>query len=444
MNDLAQNEFDQFSDVGQHIKPQYEDKLWQVDDKLASRMDLKFIERDGAPFMDYAFDSMGQSPLEYVNIPPGLIKWLEVAFMKPFRIPHSEFADLNGIIHHVFRHLDYCEPYFFLTDMPISLTDNHTDFTYQMRDDKSVFDPFKTEVFTVNRGWKFQHYQFVHDFLQSPQVRDILAREYEPRHPAERREYIQEDVFRKICESVYGDYEKKHPYTKSLLENVSEWILSYYDEMSYKAKSIEEKTDMEDAMIIDRNWWVMVSLGILTWLKSPYGLKFLTEYHPVYMELLEWDNEIKKVRIRPESGGEVIVTGWALHTLQDVEKLESVPPGTCCVTGQALHCTERINATFIHNPQCYCGQPLNFMVRENESDGHNRPECRKFRGDHPDKYVFISYGALDNILQKRPMATKCDRHTCPNTQCSLHAGYKMRVNALTNNRTKMLTSSPRT
>jgi hypothetical protein len=218
---------------------------------------------------------------------------------------------------------------------------------------------------------------------------------------------------------------------------------NYYDDMIYDSSyTPEEVIEIRDAKDSDFPFWAAVVTGMMTWLKSPHGLKFLMQYHPIYYELLRWDEDRQTVAVERGTDGWAVVDGWTIYTANDLDLLPTVAPGTCCVSGQPLHCTKRVNVKAIMKP-CYCGNGSRDMFDEDyySNPAHRTDLCKKWEQENPPQMVFVSYAALDNILAKRDSKTKCERTSCPNTKCSYHIGDWARVRSLTANRINMLTST---
>jgi hypothetical protein len=146
-----------------------------------------------------------------------------------------------------------------------------------------------------------------------------------------------------------------------------------------------------------------------------------------------------------DTGGFAVVDGWSIYTGRDLDILPGIKPGTCEVSKQQLHCTKLVNVNAVKFP-CFCGNGHQDFLNNDEyyhDREHNSAACKRWRLQYPTEMRFISYAALDNQLSGRDPKTKCQRHICPNTKCSYHAGYEARIRSLTESRTQMLTSSQR-
>jgi hypothetical protein len=410
--------------------------LWEVDDRLSSNPSLRF-QREGSPLIDLIYDGGAQPMLEGVRIPKQCILFLKQWFLSKLRIPESEVVSIEDIAQYAFSALDYEDPYFFLSDMPISLSQDNYSHTYIHKKTRSTLNPEKLEIFKVQFGWNFPYYMQVHKLLAHPMAEEI-ARGRFVAHPSGTRNMDIVDVMRPMFAAVCGSWE----YSKGLVEH---WMTNYYDGLKYDLNNgdLASLEKIEIAQERDLVLWLAVSLGVVTWLKSPHGLRFLMHVHPIYESVLEWNEDTNRPMVAKDSGGYAVVDGWTVYTARDLELRENIKPGTCEVSGQTLHCTRLVNVHAVMH-KCFCGKqrdPLNADEYGTEK-GHSHPSCRQWRDLYGAPQMrFISYAALDNQLSGRDPDTRCQRHSCPTTDCKYHAGYAARIQALTNNRARMLTGT---
>lgn len=405
--------------------------LWNVDHRLANNPSLQF-QQDTSPLFDHIIETGGDSPMSRVPIPQGLVRFLEQKFLPVFNLAPSKYSPIQDVIKYVWQYLDYEEPYFYFIDMPVQLTQSTLQYTFRHKKTGSVLDPKKTEVFEVMRGWEFKPYWAVHDIVTHEVTKRVMAGERLP-HATEPRYLNVDDILTKIAAVVYGGYDW-------FRGTVEQWIWNYSEDLIFDARTGSNPQlvdEIETSLQADMYFWYVVTLGTMAWLKSPHGLKFLAQYHPVYYEVLEWDEDVEKIVISKDTGGIAIVEGWSIFTLRDVLMEVSEPPGTCCILKQQLHCVKLVNVPAVKSRVCYCGKELEILAGDYYGD-HYTPACTQWRREHPQQDAFVSYGAMYNLLSGLDASTKCPDHKCPNTKCNLHAGNYMRIRALTEQRVRMI------
>lgn len=421
-----------YSEIGDVAAPRGATALWTVDHRTAHNPSLQF-QRESSPLIEQIIDnSGGVTPLAGVTPPVGLMRFLKETFLPPFGMVPSKHSSLDVVIHFIMQYIDYQEPYMYFIDMPIQLSQDEMQFTYRHKRTGSVLDPSKTEVFHVMRQWDFKPYWAAKDILENERVRAVLAGQ-QIWSPKLNRVLNVDDVLEQLALVVYGGY----GHFKGCVED---WIWNYADELCFDVRTGEspESVDGINACLdADTYYWYVVALGVFTWLKSPHGLKFLAQYHPVYYEVLMWDEDIEKIVVRPDTGGIAVVDGWTIFTMKDLAVSVNEPPGTCSVLKQQLHCVKLVNVPAVKSRVCYCGKELKYLSGDYHGD-HYTPACYKWRKEHEDQDAFISYGALHNLLTGLDMKTRCPEHKCPNTKCNLHAGNYMRVRSLTEQRIRMI------
>lgn len=412
-------------------------EMWKVDDRVVDNPQLRF-QRSQSSFAEMIYDNGCGSVMNSPGVPEGLVAFLEKKFVGPLNIKQSKYVSVKEAAERGLNYLDWQEPYFFLVDMPISLSQDNYTYTYRNKATGSIFQPDKLETFQVNKGWDFPHYMFAHRIMTDHKTAAIVQGRT-VMMPDNSRPMTIIDVLKHVASAVFGDFS----YVESC---VSEWSSSFYEDVKYDVRSgtsIEMINEIEAAEENDQLFWMAVVIGTFTWLKSPHGLKYLIKYHPLYYEMLDWDHDRNTAVISKDTGGWGIVDGWTIYTARDVDRLAGIKPGTCCVSQQELHCTERVNVKAVMK-DCYCGAPRDYTVEEywmGDRSAHRTQECKRWEQENPAQMVFVSYAAMYNILNKLDPMTKCQRYSCPRTTCSYHAGNAARIRALTDHRTKMLTSS---
>lgn len=413
-------------------------QMWEVDDRLSANPSLKHRRDCRNAYLEAIYEAGCAPPMEGAPIPEGLISFVEKKFLAKFMPPHSRFASIESVVHAIQRYLDWEEPYFFLVDMPISITEENFLHTYRVRKTGSILDPSKIETMRVNMGWKFPHYTYIYRLMEDERTKTVLSGGAVAK-PDGTGMVNKEDVLDSVLKASYGN----PSYANSMIES---WMNNYYEDLRYdsNAASAETIKEIEDAADTDVYFWKTVAAATFTWFKSHHGLRYLIKYHPVYYELLDWDTDQDKIVLSDHSRkcGWCVIDGWSILTAMDLDLLDSVSPGTCSVTKQELHCAELVNVPAVRGP-CACGNRRD--VREVEYYSYNREHrsdvCKLWESKNPIQTAFICYGSLYNILSELPADTKCPRHSCPNTKCSLHAGGSARISALTQQRIKMLPSS---
>lgn len=429
--------------------------MWEVDDRVHANPNLRF-QREQNSFAEMIYEQGTGTILSGAAIPKGMIEFVEKRFINVFNYKHSRFISIEKAAARCFEYLDLQEPYFFLVDMPVSLTGENYNYTYQMKKTGSVLSPSDIETFGVQKGWAFPHYARAHQIVTSAATAAVMRGQFVPKPKVGGENKMgslatgeqnqlgmtDHDVLEYICSAIFGDI--------SFVKNmVAEWCEDFYECLVYDVKTHDAETAQEirDASSGDFKFWLSVALGVFTWLKGPHGLKFLIEYHPIYYQLLDWNYDTNNPKMRDDTESWAIVNSWSIYTSTDVIRVPGVPPGTCCVSKQHLHCTELVNSHAVKSKICYCGEELDYKADSYYTANHNKqrlntPACRRWWDDHPEpQMVFVSYAAMYNMLKNIDPNTRCQRHTCPNTQCSYHAGNYSRIRALTEQRTKLLTSN---
>jgi len=406
--------------------------LWVVNDRLYDDQTKRF-RGNCSPLHEMVAEA-GTPILGDMHVPKGLVDFLKIKFLPHLNIRESKVVALETVVDNVLRFLDWQEPYFFLIDMPVSLTEGNVLRTYKDKRTGNILDPSKIEVFEVQRGWNFPHYTYVHKILTDKRT-SMVVNGHDVLMPDGSRYMGIYDILCSISSSVYGTWQH--------LEGcLYEWMDYVYEDLKYdvlKTSGPEQLNEIECAEENDVPFWAAVTLGIMTWMKSPHGLKYLIGYHPVYSSVLEWNYETNSPRIADNSGGWAVISGWTIYNAYDLDVLTTAP-GTCCVSQQPLHCTQLVNAKAVLK-DCGCGHPRNIFTSDYwEEHQHRLASCKNWERENPPQMAFISYAALENILKQQDPKTPCSRLTCPMLSCYYHAGKQAHIWALTEQRTKMLTA----
>jgi len=252
------------------------------------------------------------------------------------------------------------------------------------------------------------------------------------KHKTEGRYLTDDDVLDKLSEILYGD-------PPSLRSVVEEWLFDSFENLNYRSNLMDEELlNLDSDRSADTHFWTVCAISVLMWLKSPYAIRFLAEYHPIYGALLEWDEKQGRVVVIPESGGEAIVSGWNVYTRADLNVEENSPPGTCESCKQTLHCTKFINTQALFHPVCSCGQLV--PLEENNFVGHAYSgACKPYLDQYPPFDAFVCQRCMHMAVnQLSPGTTKCQRTSCPATTCPHHIGSGAYIRDLTKRRTMML------
>ena len=408
----------------------YTQKLWRVDDSELHKPGERFIS-DSSPYLDSVIEKSIAGPLESAPLPKGLLIYVQDA-VKSFGVVPSKYSSIEEVLFRVMRWLDFGEFYFLLFGSAVQQSCNQLKFTYRFKKDGAVLSPSNLECFGVSRSYDFPHYKACCEFLGHPSIKAVLAGQT-VLHSTKREPITLSDIMEKMSTILYGDY-------GALMAEMEQWLFTYYCSLeSSHVLTDEEIFNLDSARQLDSLFWCAVTLSALMWFKSPYSLRFLSEYHPVYMKLLRWDEKTQKMVVIPESGGEVIVDGWDIYTREHLIVEENNPPGTCESCKTTLHCTKYVNAQALFHPDCSCGQPV--PVEDTDFHGHDwRGDCSAYLAAHPPFNAFVCqkcmYAAVNH---RKPNETKCPRAICPATDCPHHIGSRALAYELTKRRTMMLT-----
>ena len=408
----------------------YSQNLWKVEDLEYYKSGERFVQ-DYSPLLDIIANQEA-GPLESAPIPKGLVLFV-TDYLNLFQAVPSRHTKLEHVLYKVFSFLDIHEFYFLLFGSLIQHNANPLLYTYRLKTNGTTLRPDKLECFHVVPQWKFEPFTEAERFVRHPDIESVLRGAVIPHH-TKRTPITETDILEKLSEIVYGHHEV-------LVSEVEEWLFAFYEDIRYSTKTQDEEVYSLDAdQVLDSRYWFIATLAALIWFKSPHALRFLSEYHPIYRELLVWDKGIDRVMIDPKSGGEAIVDGWTIYTRADLVVEENAPPGTCGCCKQALHCTKFVNSEALFHPICSCGKPV--YVEDTDGTHHFNRECVPYQQQHPPFNSFVCQRCLAMALHRLPPTTQCQRSSCPALECKHHPGASAFGSEMTNRRRMLLTQQP--
>jgi len=418
---------DYFGMTGRPVN--YSQNLWKVNDTELHKPGERFMA-DNSPYLDSIVEQSIAGPLESAPIPKGLVGFVEDA-IRTFGVSPTKHSSAKEVLYRVMRWLDFTEFYFLLFDSAVQQNCNQLKFTYRLKEGGSVLSPESLECFNIRSSYDFPHYKGFCELMSHPSVRTVLqgGAVY---NPAKSRPVDRIDILEKISKIIYGDFE-------GLQADVEQWIFDHYSSSSVLAGlTDEELLSLDSDRQFDTTYWMVATLAALVWFKSPYAIRFLSEYHPVYMKLLRWDAKQSRMVVIPESGGEVVVDGWNIYTRENLVVEQANPPGTCESCKQPLHCTKYINAQALFHPQCSCGSLVS--VEDANFQGHGWNEgCSAYLRQYPPFSAFVCQRCMYMAINRMPKeTTKCQRTSCPATSCPHHIGARAYAYELTKRRTMLL------
>lgn len=409
----------------------YNQNLWRVDDSELHKPGERFIS-GSSPYLDSIVEKSIAGPLESAPIPKGLLTYVTDA-VKAFGVVSSKYSSVEEVLFRVLRWLDFEEIYYLIFGAAVQQNCNQLKFTYRLKKDGTVLPPNRLECFNIVRSFDFPQYKACCEFMDHPMIKAAMAGQV-VLHQSKRTPITLDDIFDKLSEILYGDY-------GGLLSETEQWLYTFYTSLEVnRVMDDEEILNLDSSRNQDSMFWIASTLAALMWFKSPYAIRYLSEYHPVYMKLLRWDDRQKRMVVIPESGGEVVVDGWDVYTREHLIVEESNPPGTCECCKTTLHCTKYVNAQALFHPTCSCGQPV--PVEDTDFHGHDwKGTCTSYLSIHPPFNAFVCQRCMYMAINKlEPSVAKCQRTICPATQCPHHIGSRAYMNELTKRRTMLLTS----
>jgi hypothetical protein len=402
--------------------------LWKVDDTFIDHPHEKF-HKEHSPLIEmtveqwgcYQFDNVRRLPAEMLSFVEKLTTGLGI-------IP-SKYSSIEDVCSSILRSVDYAEPYFFLVDTLVRITHDEFTHTYRHKKTGDVLNPGKIEIYELDPTWDFRPFHEVRKILNSREVLEFLNGSYIPPQFSSREEAL-ESLFARISSIVWGDIRWFEETVEQALENHIEGVI-------YSEKQ-QDCYDASHAAHDDRTFWMAAALGVITWLKGPAALPFITEYHLIYDRLLCL-NDNGTVSPLDRGGGRVVVDGVDVYTLEHLECIPNRAPDTCSCCGALVHCTKDINITALLHPVCSCGGMLDPTDTDTYSD-HIGRNCQTYRQVHPPRTGFACQRCIFMTVNQMDNQAKCGRTLCPAVTCPHHMGAGARIHALTQQRTKQLTA----
>jgi hypothetical protein len=420
--------------------------LWVVHDEYMEKPEQRFADIATSPLANTIFSSDG--PMSTSVIPEGLIKFIRDTCAQFHITECSQYVQVKDIVWSVFRYLDHNEPYYLFADSAVQLTNDNMQVTYRRKRNGEVFPPDRTEIFKVINGWDFKPFLALCDVLSHPVTQQILRDGFAPHPKVQNRTLTIQDTISQMSTILWGSTPPDQPATvldeDGLDSWISDWMDTHYEHELWKMqfgpdakKRVDCPSDLFDVERVleqDKLFWKVCVLGILGWIRSPFAMKFLIEYHPVYQVILDWDAKTNHCVVAPKTGGIAIVMEWDIFTLQHVDMIQNEPPGTCGRCQQSLHCSKHVNVTALTRNDCSCKARREVDPLDHEFYNHDY-DCNARRTAN---FQFACQKCLNELVQQRTLP-KCERFTCGNTACPWHVGMQARLRELTRRRTLLLT-----
>lgn len=410
--------------------------LWEVDDTFLENPRSKF-DKTSSPLIEATVEMWGCYQFDQVKHFPEAMIHFVTNFVGTMGIIPSKYTNIGDVCSSILCRIDYEEPYFFLVDTLIQMSHNELTHSYRHRGTGDILNPARLETFKINREWTFKPFWDVKKVMEEPRIVEFLSHNIIPSQFKSRDEAILA-LFAKIGTIVWGNV--------SWLEGmVEEAISSHAENLIYDnrvAHDEQANADVHDALADDKLFWMAGALGLVTWLKGPNAVSFLTQYHTIYDNLL-CVNDDGTVTPWPDTGDEVVVDSSTIYTHKDLEFLPNRPADTCMCCKIQTHCSKELNVTALLNPTCSCGQTLDPMVTDDPYGYHNHRNCQAYKEAHPVRTGFVCQRCIFMTVNQLGQHTKCGRTICPAVTCPHHMGPLARVQALTHQRTKQLTAPQR-
>jgi hypothetical protein len=407
--------------------------IWEVDDRLLRYPEAKF-RRDFSPLIEATLENWGCGSFEGTNIPDDLTKFV-MAFTSMFRLAPSRHVKAADVIYSCITRIDYHTPYFLLTNTKVQLTRDHYQYTYKVKDTGETLSPSSLEVFAPVPGWDFAPYynterllsgEAVQTFLKGNYLPDKYLREHGNTNLA--RKAAIDDILERVMVLINEDAEV-------LGYSVEEDLNCFYEGICSEGNPLVNE-NMSDSFTTDYSFWLAASVATMLWFRSPRAMPYLVMHHPVYGLLFDVDHEGNVTELT-SSGGKVIVDGHDIYPLSRLVEFKNAPPGTCEVCGTQAHCTKFLNLNGLRGDTCSCGSGVD--PRDVRLEEHNGRLCQAYLRARPAQPGFICQKCLYDKT-RGTTEPKCGRMTCPATGCRHHMGDQARIWALTQQRTKQLTS----
>ena len=429
--------FSEFAPRTQHINTAQ--SLWRVNDSYVDCPEERFLTNTCSQYVEGVLDQ-GEGPLESARIPQGLIAFVNNV-VNMFGVVPSQYVGVESVIYYTLQFLDYTEPFYLLTNMPVEIVmGGQLKHTMRWKDTGSVIPPHLSEVFKANTEVTYDQFEAAGAFLSLPEVKKTLAGEW-VQHPEREvgHRYSKHDIVDGLTNILWGS---GHFFDSW----VSEWVYGYYSDLEFEPGQDDlTLADIDSIKGHDLPYWMVVGLGCLLWFKSPYSMEYLVDTHPLYEAIWIWNKEKGIAEIRPDTGGIAIVMGWDIATLRDVAVERGVTAGSCVSCKQPLHCTKLINTWAVVDPMCSCGREIDPEVGNDgeTSDDHTYDECKPYTQGHPGfpRIEYVCTRCLFNKMHNLPEQTGCGRTTCPAVKCPHHAGQQAYIRAVTQRKTMLLTGT---
>lgn len=411
--------------------------LWAVNDKQFETPTYERFRQTQDQLYEATVEGYGHGVFE--SIPEralgGMKKFVQ-DFLKFMGYPEIPEFSVDNQVSCFLNYLDYYDLYFIFYDTAVQLSSDNGRMTYTEKLSGSTLDPERMEIFKVQEGWKFWPYQRYMDLIRTPEIQ-AFAKGARPFNKKEGRPITRSDVLAVLAEPVIGSYN----YFEGHISETLQWI---FEEQQFAAESVEACADWGDIWGFALESTMATTIACAAYLKSPMAIKLLSYYHPVYYEVLDWDEDQNHPVIRPGTEGECVVSGIQVYTLKTLVKHESTPPGTCRKCSDTLHCTKYVDANALIWKVCSCGDYLD--PADVTRSRHMSPSCQIAYKEHPPIASFVCFRCAESHVKYAnpadiPPQLKCSRGMCPNTQCQHHLGDAFRKHELNQRRRLLLTQS---
>lgn len=405
----------------------FDRKLWEVNDEHFDKPGMKFT-KNFSPLAETTVEQFGCNQFDNAPVPEALHSFVE-RFLRVLGVDCTEFSSARDICRMAMSYIESEDLYFYLIDMPVYLTHDDVHHTYRHRKTGDILDPSTIEVFKVDPEWRFPHYWAVKDIVESPEAQGLLRGGVCPPQFNSRAQAMTA-LLSRICEKVWGQ-------PGWLDDLVDEMMSAHTEALKYDVRAYDYSTmeRIELAMERDKLFWVAATLGVMVWFRGPDAMPFLIRYHVIYAQLFDLD-ERGLPHLTPGTGGEAVVDGATVYTLQDLEKTENRAADTCVCCGASVYCTKYVNVTALSYRVCSCGREVDPL--DDSTYAHRTSNCLPYLRSYAPRMGFVCQRCLFKITSGLQDNIKCGRAACPNISCPHHLGANARVNALTRQRTHQL------
>jgi hypothetical protein len=420
------------SDYQEYEKaPGFQQTLWKVDHSQFGRENVRFEESHMNMYERLA--EMEGGALTGAPIPKGMVKFVE-HFIEKFGVLRTPLSDPRTLCGYVLECMDIIEPYELMNKMPLELTANNMTSTYRNKETGSVLDPLNTEVFIVNPNHKFEEYHQAMAVFNHPSTAKVFAGE-QVWSDQSKKVVTTRDIVRHIAGIVWNGGDE-------LEEHTFHWLQNAYSEVAFDVMQNEPEMNISESHYFqhDELFWNLGVVAAMTWIRSPYSLPYLCDFHPIYSSVLRFNHNTNKPEIEPGSGGEAIIHYWEVYSLKHLDVERHKIPGTCDNCHSALHCTVMVNARAVAHPVCSCGERVD--PRDFEFYGHHGKsvrDCAPYLSEHRPIRAFGCRRCLGILMEGRTPDQPCpESPRCPNTQCSHHAGASLVIKNMNEKRRLLL------